>query len=221
MDTREYVVCRLCGKNFKMITATHLKKDHDTTIEEYKKEFPEAQIICGARIEQMGEMVKNRKPRAPKPVIEEIEKETFSEQTVEELIEIKNHQVINKPKIINNNETEIAVNKYIKMVYPTAIEDYVVTIKNSNGEILYEFVTDIAVPEIKLIFDFPNSFFHNGYAHVDLVRNTTLKLYDWEFITLKQKMPKPTDVESAIQWDKFKKAKNENFIPNTDLIDNN
>ena len=38
-DQRQYVCCRLCGRYFRAITWTHLRKEHGMSVDEYKEEF--------------------------------------------------------------------------------------------------------------------------------------------------------------------------------------
>lgn len=38
------VKCRICGKKFRVISSTHLKKDHHISIKEYKVRFHHANI---------------------------------------------------------------------------------------------------------------------------------------------------------------------------------
>lgn len=44
MDNRDIVNCKLCGKAFRRISNTHLKKEHGITCKEYRKMFPEAKF---------------------------------------------------------------------------------------------------------------------------------------------------------------------------------
>ena len=44
MQTNE-VICELCGKKFKQITSTHLKKQHNITFIEYKVMFPDSPTL--------------------------------------------------------------------------------------------------------------------------------------------------------------------------------
>ena len=39
-----YVTCPLCGENFSVITRTHLKHKHNTTMAEFLKEFPKMRL---------------------------------------------------------------------------------------------------------------------------------------------------------------------------------
>lgn len=45
-DPEDFVVCRVCGKEFQMITHSHLKK-HGMTLEAYRREFLGASMISG------------------------------------------------------------------------------------------------------------------------------------------------------------------------------
>jgi len=49
------VECRVCGKKFRKITITHLKK-HNMTFEEYEEKFPEANIVPDDVKEKRSEM---------------------------------------------------------------------------------------------------------------------------------------------------------------------
>ena len=40
----EKIICQICKKKFKRITNTHLKKNHNTTMAQYRQEFPDAPI---------------------------------------------------------------------------------------------------------------------------------------------------------------------------------
>lgn len=45
VEGRDFVVCAVCGKRFKRISATHLKK-HGITTDEYVKKYPDSQLTC-------------------------------------------------------------------------------------------------------------------------------------------------------------------------------
>lgn len=42
----DFVICECCKKEFKQITATHLRKEHGITFEEYKKMFPDSKTLA-------------------------------------------------------------------------------------------------------------------------------------------------------------------------------
>ena len=58
------VMCRICNKQFKMITNTHLKKAHRMTTEEYLCSFPDAEL-CD---EDMRAYYRTTRKHAVKPV---------------------------------------------------------------------------------------------------------------------------------------------------------
>lgn len=49
----DFVVCELCGKKFKQITSTHLKKAHDITFLDYKVLFPNSETLTGEAREKI------------------------------------------------------------------------------------------------------------------------------------------------------------------------
>lgn len=45
-EPEDFVSCRICGKRFRVITPSHLKYKHSTTMKEYMNKYPNAHIIC-------------------------------------------------------------------------------------------------------------------------------------------------------------------------------
>ncbi len=43
---KDLVICQICGNKFRHINNTHLKYNHKITTEEYKKQFPNAKLMC-------------------------------------------------------------------------------------------------------------------------------------------------------------------------------
>jgi len=52
--SKEKIECKVCGKKFKRITHTHLKK-HGMTTEEYREKYPDASLISKGVKEQLKE----------------------------------------------------------------------------------------------------------------------------------------------------------------------
>jgi hypothetical protein len=56
--SKNYVICKLCGKKMKSVTNTHLISKHDITISEYKLKFPNDKIISTTISESLSDLVK-------------------------------------------------------------------------------------------------------------------------------------------------------------------
>lgn len=49
----DFVICNLCGRKFKQITASHLKKGHDITFVDYKAMFPDSETLVSEAREKI------------------------------------------------------------------------------------------------------------------------------------------------------------------------
>jgi len=54
----EFVVCQLCFKNFGSISVSHLKKDHNISMNEYRKMFPAAELTTKLKRVRMSDSSK-------------------------------------------------------------------------------------------------------------------------------------------------------------------
>ncbi|HUS50129.1 MAG TPA: MucR family transcriptional regulator [Candidatus Paceibacterota bacterium] len=60
MCTDDFICCEICGKKFKTISSTHLKK-HGITVLEYSNKFPDAPLKCKNLLKKMSELMTGRK----------------------------------------------------------------------------------------------------------------------------------------------------------------
>jgi hypothetical protein len=56
--TKNYVICKICGKKMKSISNTHLKNKHNITILEYKLKYPNEKIVSTLMSEQLSNLMK-------------------------------------------------------------------------------------------------------------------------------------------------------------------
>ena len=179
----EYVSCKICNKKFKQITPTHLQKEHNITIQDYREKFPDAKL----RVEQVRKIKSNQNIKS---IIEFLDLEEYAP-------EFKNLD----PEIISlQNISDSSINNIILKLLPEAKENYMINIFDINNKnVIYQFMTDIAIPSKKIILDFPNSFFHNTYSHTDILRNQIIPTYGWKIITIKQKNPSLDDILEELE----------------------
>jgi len=55
-EPHEYVTCRVCGKRFKTIEASHLAWKHGMTIEDYETMYPDAERVSTRTLVKLGRM---------------------------------------------------------------------------------------------------------------------------------------------------------------------
>lgn len=97
-------------------------------------------------------------------------------------------------------DDKIDIISYLKLSFPNVKNNYMFIKKNQSGNPEYQFITDIADPTAKIVFDFPNAFWHNDQLIVSItIRNQILKMYGWKIIEIGSPMPKVTHVESKLK----------------------
>ena len=68
MPTQESVKCEICSRKFRQITENHLKYKHNTTLEEYTIQYPNAPLLS----ESLRKELRNNNPMKDKNVISKI-----------------------------------------------------------------------------------------------------------------------------------------------------
>lgn len=216
-DENGLVICQECNKPFHFITARHLFKWHKMTSAEYKDKYPNI---------PMAKINFNKKPRVrnkKEPIIEELNFDDNTDNEFQSIEELHKKSFFGDEKFGNKSEdktiSELSKNKiptptkqsdpmndkldilsYLKLTFHNIKNNYTFTKKKPNGSIEYQFVTDMADPSAKIVFDFPNSFWHNNDTRISThFRNALLNSYGWTVVTVKQSMPKVQHVDSELK----------------------
>ena len=63
----------------------------------------------------------------------------------------------------------------------------------------FEFITDFCDPVNKLIFDFPETFWHNQELYIDLNKDQRLKSYGWKIFRFKSNSPSESYMEEVLK----------------------
>lgn len=184
------VICQECGNRFSLITPAHIKT-HGMTFAEYKLKYPDAPVSSKAYEAQRfkykdSQIFKN---------MEDLPKECLDND-----VDINDLKPVTKRTIIDL--TDVPKNKadiltYLHECYFTLENNYIVEKFHfyDKQRLMYRFVTDMADPVKKVIFDFPNSFWHNVDAYPDPKRNQKLEDDGWIIITVDKHYPTVNDVE--------------------------
>jgi len=183
------VVCQECGKGFKRITPMHLQKSHDMTFGEYQLKYPDCPISDkqyeASREFQDSTLFKgNEQPErdVTEPGIDYKDKD-----------KLPPHSILNL-KGVPKNKADIL--EFLHPYYPH-IENNLMIEKTrpSDGRLEYQYITDMADPVRKVIFDFPKSFWHNQDFPPDHLKENRLKRDGWIIITVDKHYPTVQDVE--------------------------
>ena len=209
------IICQLCGKPFLVISPKHLLK-HNITYNEYKLTFPDAPLsseefkIRGThgRIKDLFE------PKEPEPedeIGEEIliTEEEYPPEDVEGMIqealdeeEEKITKLAKSAEKKKNTDPITSMKRRVydslSMYYSNVKQDFIVEDKTIGGKTKYSYITDFCDPVMRVIFDFPNTFWHNTDFFIDPMKMEKLRQDGWKIIVIKSKAPTVKEIERAI-----------------------
>lgn len=209
-DENGLIICQICGNPYHFITPKHLKKQHEMTTKEYREMYPDVPMAKKGYYNTLKEKKESRKiadvETSIEPVIEELNlNESFDcddavFKECESIVKLADRKVPVPEKSVDPMDDKINIIRYLKLSFPGIKNNYMFKKKAPNGNIEYQFITDMADPYLKIVFDFPNSFWHNEQTGVSSnVRNQMLKSYGWKIIEVKSSMPKVSHVESKLK----------------------
>lgn len=221
-DEKGRVLCLLCGKPFQQITPQHLKKSHDTTIEEFRQKYPDAPLTSlqfkskqkykytkvfdeskevkninpEVKIEEREEFDLDKTPEVPKDLkssvsnfIEDVQTFATNAYSITEFPNPNN--LIHKEKI-----------KILNLLFLFFQEDlqnsYFIEKISLSGTLEYRFITDICVPSKKIIFDFPNTFWHNKDVS-EFNKQQRLLKDGWKIIEIRGTLPSFKQIKESLK----------------------
>lgn len=183
LDSKGKVICQICGKSFLVISPMHLKK-HNIVFDDYVKRYPNAPIsndefYARSRYgknkvlftEQQG---KNPVPTEVNPQIEELDIEVIMQKEVE-----SNPIKALKNRILDN----------LRVSYTNVRPDYLIRQFGTDGNLKFEFITDFCDPVLKVIIQFPDTFWHNRDMFTDLNKNIKLESCGWKICEIPTNNP--------------------------------
>jgi hypothetical protein len=179
-DEKGKVICQICGKSFLIISPRHLKK-HNISHGDYKARFPNAPLST----EEFKARGKYGRTKLFPPK-DEIGDETIVDEKEEE-IDVEEIAIKKVARKIYNSPMESMKAKildHLKMRYFNIKQDYLIRQFGSDQRLKFEFITDYCDPVLKVIIQFPDTFWHNVEAAVDLNKNVKLKKYHWKIIEI-------------------------------------
>ena len=166
-DREGKVICQLCGQSFLRLTSTHLKKSHNLSIAEYRKNFPDFPMIALYFYSDNIEKISSESSTISNIPIEEIDLTQMDETPKEEI------------KHLSGPKDKIKIILFLRKYFPTIENNYKIKLHNE------EFISDMGDPKTKTIFDFPNSFWHNRIYN--RTRDRLLKQNNWNIIIIESR----------------------------------
>ena len=126
--------------------------------------------------------------------MEKFEEESeLPEEDIEEIIVDEDPEIddeMNLRQILEKEykETDVlAKNKnkildHLKIFFTNVEKDYLIDQYGPDGRLKFQFITDFCDPVLKVVIQFPKTFWHNQEMAIDPNKNLKLKNYGWKVI---------------------------------------
>ena len=182
------VICQECGTTFSMITPAHLKS-HNMVMAEYRLKYPDCPISAAE--------YKASRFTYKDSVLFKGNEGIASDLPEEEIVEIidkdtHKHSVLTFTNIPKN---KVDILKFLHKAYPYLEDSYSIEHRHFHDDrLLYKYITDMADPVKKVLFDFPNAFWHNQDPYPDFQKFDILKADGWIVIIVDKHYPTVQDV---------------------------
>lgn len=186
-DEKGKVVCQICGKSFLVISPQHLKRKHNVNYKDYTKRFPKAPLSTQ-------EFVARGKYGKNKDLLQVNEDDIIGEEIIvnedPEVEEIEIEKFIEKTTKLNPMQSVKArILDHLKVYFTNIKQDYLIRQFGADSRLKFEFITDFCDPVLKVVIQFPDTFWHNQEAAIDLNKNMKLQQYGWKIIEIPSKSP--------------------------------
>jgi hypothetical protein len=202
-DEKGRVICQLCGKPFLVISPRHLSSNHSIKYAEYKLRFPDAPLSS----EEFNASSKYGKEKQVF-VKEELEKIDELPEDMGEEIEVVEPEIeeeIDFSKMLNEKKSnDICCNSkdqvldLLRAYFTNVKKDYMIR-QEVAGRIVFEFITDFCDPVLKIVIQFPKTFWHNKEAYIDPNKNLKLEQHGWKIVEITANPPRIQDISSALE----------------------
>lgn len=193
------VICQVCGKDYMILTPSHLKT-HGLKYSEYSEKFP------GAPITNEEFKALSKYSKKPSKYSEE-DHEIFGKETVideyipviDDEFEMPKEQVTKDfatPMEAKRHEIFTFLNDYL----PNLKMDYLIEIFDIQQNLIFSTISDFSDPLMKINVEFPDTFWHNYDAcHNDPNRDRKLEEHGWKVLTVNGPAPPIKAIEKAIR----------------------
>lgn len=184
-------ICQECGREFSLISPKHLKEKHNgMTMAEYKLKYPDCPISSKAFVASTATfrdsvLFKDIEGLPSEPLDSDIE--------IAELEDGKFRHSVLKLEGVSKNKVDILI--FLHDAYPYLENNYSIEKRHFHDDrLLWKYITDMADPVKKVIFDFPDAFWHNEDPYPDPQKYDKLREDGWIVIVIDKHYPTVQDV---------------------------
>jgi len=194
-DEKGKVFCQACGKSYLVISPRHLAT-HNLTYSDYTTRFPDAPL-ANKEFAARGKYGKQKDllKQSDEPAIEELSEVLNEDPEIQELQKLS--ESIEKLNPIQAMKARIL--DHLKLHYLNIRADYLISQFGTDNLLKFEFITDFCDPVLKVVIQFPDTFWHNQEAALDPNKNIKLAEYGWKVIEIPSNNPSYKKIDKYIK----------------------
>ena len=192
-DEKGKVICQICGKGFLVISPMHLKK-HNIKFKDYTKRFPNAPV-SNEEFAARGKYGKQKDFFSNN----EIGPEELVKEKAPDIEELELGKLVKKQQ--NLTPMDLAKHRildHLRLYFANIKKDYMIRQFGTDNRLKFEFITYFCDPILKVVIQFPDTFWHNVEAAIDLNKNMKLTQYGWKVIEIPSKNPSFQQIDEYV-----------------------
>ena len=120
---------------------------------------------------------------------------------MEEDPEVEELENILKPekKLDNIQAMKSRIFDHLRIYFSNVKQDYMIMQYGTDNRFKFEFITDYCDPILKVVIQFPDTFWHNREAAVDPNKYNKLRGYGWKIIKIPTNSPTFENIDKIIE----------------------
>ena len=189
--------CQICGNKYLVISPKHLVK-HNITHPDYTKRYPSAPL-SSKEFNAKTKYGKIKDLFVPTEVDEDLEEIVVDEEPdIEDDIDIEKI-LTEKAQVDPVKQSKAQVLDTLKTYFTNIRQDYMIEEYGPMSQRLkYQFITDFADPILRVVVQFPRSFWHNNDTNIDPLKNIKLEQDGWKVLIVKSRAPSRKDIQRVV-----------------------
>ena len=188
--------CQICGNKYLVISPKHLVK-HNISHSDYTKRYPNAPLSSKEfNIKSKYGKVKDLFAPTESDELEEVmvteEPNIEDDIDIEKILKEKSHKDPVK-------QSKAQVLDTLRSYFTNVRADYMIEEYGPmSGRMKYQFITDFTDPILRIVIQFPNTFWHNRDVHIDLSKHYKLEEDGWKVLVVKSRNPNRKDIQKVV-----------------------
>lgn len=194
-DEKGKVICQICGKPFLVISPRHLQK-HKVKYADYTNRFPKAPL-SNQEFVARGKYGKNKDLFIHPD--NEIPEEEIHEPEIEELDDVERFIKQETKSRDPIKSMKLKLRDHLRLYFSNVQMDYLISQFGTDKNLKFEFITDYCDPVLRVVIQFPDTFWHNEDICIDLNKKLKLEQYGWKVFTIPSNNPSFSQIDDILQ----------------------